>query len=204
MSVADLLDLIRAIAAEFETFDGVAVTTTAPVEAPVEVGRRYETGVSLRDLGADPIDIIKAVREITDSGLREVQELLEATHSVVPDGDHDSADGPEPAGVPAKPKRPSPPRWPYGCLLRNVRVMQPDARRTMGQILSSRALLRYVKPTCWRVKTRRFTTLPVHPSVQITPSPSDSVAAKEGRETCVSTDESQPEVSPVGYSTVRA
>ena len=108
MSVADLVDLVRALEGELETSDDAVMTTTAPVEAPVEVSRGHDAGVSPQDLGVNAIEIIKTVREITDLGLREAQASLGDSPSALATGDHDSAEGPELAGVPVRPKRPSP------------------------------------------------------------------------------------------------
>ena len=115
MSVADLLDLVRALAVEVESPEGHAVTDAGSATEPVEAGRRDAVAVSLRDFGAERIGIIRAVREITDLGLREALVLAGASPSQVanwdPDTDPDTstdADGPGTAGVPAKPKTPPP------------------------------------------------------------------------------------------------
>lgn len=90
MSVADLVDLVRALESEIaHRADTTAAAATTGA------------GVSLRDFGADPIAIIKAVRELTDLGLREARSLTDAV-----DRDHDG--GPEGVGLPAKPKGPLP------------------------------------------------------------------------------------------------
>ena len=57
MSVMDLADLVKAIDAQFR-----GATHTESATTP-------------KDLGANKIAVIKAVREVTDLGLREAKEL---------------------------------------------------------------------------------------------------------------------------------
>ena len=108
MSVADLLDLVRALNEKMGGQDGGAGAETA---------RRSGAGASLQDFCADKIEVIRAVREITDLGLREAQALARVSPNEVasrdPDADADAdtdtdADGPEAAGAPVKPRTPPP------------------------------------------------------------------------------------------------
>ena len=108
MSVADLVDLVRALEGELETSDVRAVTTAGPAREPVQVAPSDNVAASLREFGSDRIAIVKAVREATELGRREALARSEAFPSAVADEDHDSADGPEPAGVPVKPRTPPP------------------------------------------------------------------------------------------------
>ena len=115
MSVADLLDLVRALAIELESPDGHGLTNAGSATEPVEVVQRDTVAVSLREFGADRVEIIRAVREITDLGLRESRALVDASPAQVaywdPDADPGTstdADGPEAAGAPAKPRTPPP------------------------------------------------------------------------------------------------
>lgn len=101
-------DLVRALATELETSDARAVTTAGPAGGPVQLGPSDKVAVSLRDFGTDRIAIIRAVREATDLGLREAQARLEASPSAVRDWGQDSPEGPEPVGVPVKPRTPLP------------------------------------------------------------------------------------------------
>jgi len=54
----------------------VAVAAVAAAEA-VEVEEQYEFDVVLTDVGAEKIQVIKAVREVTNLGLKEAKELVE-------------------------------------------------------------------------------------------------------------------------------
>lgn len=91
MSVADLVDLVHALEREIAGCDDGAAA---------EAAESSGTGVSLRDFGADKIGVIRAVREVTELGLREAR--VAATDEGDPDG------GPEGTGLPAKPKAPPP------------------------------------------------------------------------------------------------
>lgn len=108
MSAADLVDLVRALAVELERSDARAVTTAGPAGEPVQVGPGDKVAASLREFGADRLSIIKAVHEATELGRREALALLESSPYAVRDWGHDSPEGPEPAGVPVKPRTPLP------------------------------------------------------------------------------------------------
>ena len=95
MSVADLVELVRALEGEMVGRGG----------ATVDDAGRSGVPISLRDLGADRIAVIKAVREITDLGLRDAMGMVDTGGGT---GAADNDEGPETAGVPAKPRTPPP------------------------------------------------------------------------------------------------
>ena len=89
MSVLDLADLVKSLESEF------GITAAAPVAvAPAAVAaapgaaapeaaaaadeEQFEFSVVLQDIGANKINVIKAVREVTTLGLREAKELVES------------------------------------------------------------------------------------------------------------------------------
>jgi large subunit ribosomal protein L7/L12 len=87
MSVLELSDLVKALEEEF------GITAAAPVAvaaapaaggaAPAADGaagsdEQSEFEVTLQDIGANKINVIKAVREVTALGLREAKELVES------------------------------------------------------------------------------------------------------------------------------
>ena len=105
MSVADLVDLVRAISAEMAIHgDTGAMRAADGAEAAGDPGAT----VSLRDFGADRVAVIKAVREMTDLALREARGLVEAGPATGVADDADDDEGLERAGVPAKPRAPLP------------------------------------------------------------------------------------------------
>ncbi len=90
MTLVELRDLNSAIEEEF------GVTAAAPVAvaaAPVDaVGGDADAGgdatvtVTLASFGEKKIDVIKAVRSITDLGLKEAKEFVESAPGVVKEG----------------------------------------------------------------------------------------------------------------------
>jgi large subunit ribosomal protein L7/L12 len=93
MNVMDLADLVKALEEEFGISAAApmamaaapagVVTDDAPSAAAEE---QSEFDVTLADFGANKINVIKAVREITDLGLREAKELVEAAPTRVREG----------------------------------------------------------------------------------------------------------------------
>ncbi len=92
MSVMDLADLVKAIEDEFGVPAAApvavaaapaAVTDDAPSAAADD---QTEFTITLADFGANKINVIKAVREVTDLGLREAKELVESAPTRVKEG----------------------------------------------------------------------------------------------------------------------
>jgi large subunit ribosomal protein L7/L12 len=87
MSVMDLNDLVKAIE---EKFGVSAAAMSAPAAAggaaaPV-AEEKTEFNVMLTDFGANKINVIKAVREITGLGLAEAKALVEGAPKAVKEG----------------------------------------------------------------------------------------------------------------------
>lgn len=87
MSVMDLNELVKAIE---EKFGVSAAAMSAPssgggAAAPV-VEEKTEFNVMLVDFGANKINVIKAVREITGLGLAEAKALVEGAPKAVKEG----------------------------------------------------------------------------------------------------------------------
>ncbi len=86
MSVLDLADLVKDLQSEFGISAApVAVAAgAAPAQAaqaaPVaaEEEEQTEFNVVLQEIGANKINVIKTVREVTTLGLREAKELVES------------------------------------------------------------------------------------------------------------------------------
>lgn len=60
----------------------VAVAVAAAEAAPAEEEKDYFT-VVIKEIGADKIQVIKAVREVTNLGLKEAKELVESAPGAV-------------------------------------------------------------------------------------------------------------------------
>ena len=93
MNVLELADMVKALEEEF------GITAAAPVavaaapgsggvavaEAPQEE-EQTEFEVTLKEIGPNKINVIKAVREVTSLGLREAKELVESAPTPVKEG----------------------------------------------------------------------------------------------------------------------
>tara|TARA_B110000438_G_scaffold186990_1_gene178664 strand:- start:6512 stop:6895 length:384 start_codon:yes stop_codon:yes gene_type:complete len=87
MSVIDLSEVVKALEEEF------GVSAAAPVAvaaAPVgDAGaatageEKTEFTVTLKDVGANKIAVIKAVREVTSLGLKEAKDLVESAPKAI-------------------------------------------------------------------------------------------------------------------------
>ena len=91
MSVLDLSNLVKALEERF----GVSAAAAAPVmmagggaataaAAPAE--EKTEFTVVLTDVGDKKINVIKAVREVTNLGLKEAKDLVEGAPQTVKEG----------------------------------------------------------------------------------------------------------------------
>ena len=74
LTVLELRDLNKLIEDEFGV-TAVAGAAGAPAEA---VEEQSEFTVTLKDIGANKINVIKAVREVTTLGLKEAKDLVES------------------------------------------------------------------------------------------------------------------------------
>ena len=87
MSVVDLSELVKALEEEFGVSAAapVAVAAAPAAGAPAAGGAAAEESpeaqtefkVTLKEIGANKINVIKAVREVTTLGLREAKDLVE-------------------------------------------------------------------------------------------------------------------------------
>ena len=91
MSVLDLAEVVKALEEEFGVSaaapvvvaSGAAVGGDADGGAPEE---KDEFDVVLKDIGANKISVIKAVRELTPLGLKEAKDLVEAAPKPILEG----------------------------------------------------------------------------------------------------------------------
>jgi large subunit ribosomal protein L7/L12 len=88
MTVLELSQLVKALEAEFgiSAAAPVAAVGAAPVEslaAPEAEEEKTEFDVVLKEVGANKINVIRAVRELTTLGLKESKDLVEAAPKVV-------------------------------------------------------------------------------------------------------------------------
>ncbi|UCG55370.1 MAG: 50S ribosomal protein L7/L12 [Dehalococcoidia bacterium] len=92
MTVLDLSQLVKALESEFGVTAAaqvaVATTATAPTEAAAaaEEEEKTEFNVILKEVGANKINVIRAVRELTTLGLKESKDLVESAPKTVKEG----------------------------------------------------------------------------------------------------------------------
>ena len=96
MNVLELADMVKALEEEF------GITAAAPVavaaapaggaggaasgDAPAADEEQTEFQVTIKEIGPNKINVIKAVREVTSLGLREAKELVESAPVQVKEG----------------------------------------------------------------------------------------------------------------------
>lgn len=92
MTVMELADLVKALETEFGV-SAAAVAVAAPAAAGAAVAgpaaaaeEQTAFTVILKEIGANKINVIKAVREVTTLGLKEAKELVEAAPKPVKEG----------------------------------------------------------------------------------------------------------------------
>ncbi len=90
MTVLELSELVKTLEAEFGVSAAAPVAVAAPAAtaeaAPPEVEEKAEFTVMLKDVGANKINVIKTVREVTGLGLKESKDLVEAAPTTVKEG----------------------------------------------------------------------------------------------------------------------
>ena len=91
MTVLELSELVKALETEFGV-SAAAVAVAAPAAGPAAAGpaapveEQTAFTVILKEIGANKINVIKAVREVTTLGLKEAKELVEAAPKAVKEG----------------------------------------------------------------------------------------------------------------------
>jgi len=90
MTVLELSELVKALESEFGVSAAAPVAVAAaagPAEAAApDEEEKTEFTVILKDIGANKINVIKAVRELTSLGLKESKDLVEGAPKPVKEG----------------------------------------------------------------------------------------------------------------------
>jgi large subunit ribosomal protein L7/L12 len=93
MNVMELADIVKALEEEFGISAAAPVAAAAApaagagdagAAAPAEEKTDFE--VTLKEIGPNKINVIKAVREVTSLGLREAKELVESAPAAIREG----------------------------------------------------------------------------------------------------------------------
>ena len=90
MSVLELSELVKALEDRFGV-SAAPVAVAGPIAgdgaaAAAEVEEKTEFDVVIKEIGPNKIQVIKAVRELTDLGLKEAKDLVEAAPKAVREG----------------------------------------------------------------------------------------------------------------------
>ncbi|MGI2336607.1 MAG: 50S ribosomal protein L7/L12 [Dehalogenimonas sp.] len=87
LNVMDLAELVKALEEEFGVSAAVPMAAAAAPagggEAAAPVEEQTEFDVILKDIGANKINVIRVVRELTGLGLKESKEMVEAAPKAV-------------------------------------------------------------------------------------------------------------------------
>jgi len=91
MTVLELSQLVKALEEEFGVSAAIpvaqaAAAATSEAQAPSAEEEKTEFNVILKAIGANKINVIRAVRELTTLGLKESKDLVEAAPKPVKEG----------------------------------------------------------------------------------------------------------------------
>jgi large subunit ribosomal protein L7/L12 len=87
-SLMEIMDLVKAMEEKFGVSAAapVAVAAAGPAAAAAPVEEKTEFTVVLASAGEKKVEVIKAVRAITNLGLKEAKDLVEGAPATVKDG----------------------------------------------------------------------------------------------------------------------
>ena len=83
LTILELADLVKKVEEEFGVSAAPVAVAGAAAPAAAAAEEKTEFDVVLKAAGAKKLDVIKAVREITGLGLKDVKDLVEAAPKVV-------------------------------------------------------------------------------------------------------------------------
>ena len=84
MTVLELADLVKVMEDKFGVSAAAPVAAVAVAAAPAEaVEEKTMFNIVLKDAGANKIGVIKVVREITELGLKEAKDMVDAAPQTV-------------------------------------------------------------------------------------------------------------------------
>lgn len=86
LTVMELVDLISAFEEKFGVSAAAVAVAAGPAAAAAPVEEQTEFNVVMTSFGANKVNVIKAVREITGLGLKEAKDMVEGAPSVIKEG----------------------------------------------------------------------------------------------------------------------
>ena len=86
MSVMDVVELIESMEQKFNVSAAAVAVAAGPAAAAAAVEEKTEFDVVLKNFGANKVNVIKVVREVTGLGLKEAKDMVEGVPSTVKEG----------------------------------------------------------------------------------------------------------------------
>jgi large subunit ribosomal protein L7/L12 len=87
MTVLELADLVKVMEEKFGVSAAAPMAVAAaPAEAVAEVEEKSSFNIVLKEAGAQKINVIKVVREITELGLKEAKDLVDTAPQTLKEG----------------------------------------------------------------------------------------------------------------------
>lgn len=87
MSVLDLAELVKILEEKFGVSSAAPTMMAAPAAGGAAVAEEKDAfDVELTEAGASKINVIKVVREVTEMGLKEAKDLVDAAPKVLKEG----------------------------------------------------------------------------------------------------------------------
>ena len=83
MTLLEVMELVKAAEEKFGVTAAAPVMMAGPAAAAAPVEEQTEFNVILADIGANKVNVIKAVRTITGLGLKEAKDLVESAPAAV-------------------------------------------------------------------------------------------------------------------------
>jgi large subunit ribosomal protein L7/L12 len=88
MSVMDVVELVKAMEEKFGVSAAAVAVAAAPAAGGAVAAAEEQTSFSvvMTNFGANKINVIKVIREITSLGLKEAKDMVEGVPSIVKEG----------------------------------------------------------------------------------------------------------------------
>lgn len=86
MSIMDVVELVKAMEEKFGVSAAAAVAVAAAPAAAAAAEEKTSFNVVMTNFGANKINVIKVIREITGLGLKEAKDMVEGVPSNVKEG----------------------------------------------------------------------------------------------------------------------
>ena len=86
MSVLDLAELVKVLEEKFGVSASAPAMMMAAAPAAAAVEEKTSFDIEITEAGASKINVIKAVRELTELGLKEAKDLVDAAPKMIKEG----------------------------------------------------------------------------------------------------------------------